>query len=63
LLSGQQLMARLALVIPWPKAPPVSYRGVFASHSQLRELVLPASQPRPASISLRPPVSMQSRRR
>ena len=42
-LSGQQMMARLALLVPRPGKHLVRYKGVFASHSSFRPLIVPTS--------------------
>lgn len=42
-LSGQKMMARLALLVPRPGKHLVRYKGVFASNSSFRRLIVPKS--------------------
>lgn len=43
ILSGQELMRRLALLVPRPKIHLVRYFGVFASRSNWRPLIVPST--------------------
>ncbi|MBI5545412.1 MAG: transposase [Deltaproteobacteria bacterium] len=40
-LSGQQMIGRIALLIPRPKLHLIRYAGVFAGHSSWRPLIEP----------------------
>jgi hypothetical protein len=44
-LSGVELVARLAALIPPPRVHSVRYFGVFAPHAKLRALVVPKPKP------------------
>jgi hypothetical protein len=43
-LTGQEMMSRLALLIPRPRVHTVHYRGVFASHSSWRKFIVPSTE-------------------
>jgi len=47
-VSGQELLARLALLVPPPRFHTTRYYGLFAPRSKLRRLVVPCSPPAPA---------------
>ncbi|MBI5543751.1 MAG: transposase [Deltaproteobacteria bacterium] len=47
-LTGQQMMRRIALLVPRPKLHLVRYTGVFAGHSSWRPLIVPASPRKPS---------------
>ena len=44
-ISGEELMTRLAVLVPPPRVHTTRYFGVFAPRSQLRRLVVPLSPP------------------
>ena len=46
LLTGIELVGRLAALIPPPRMHLVRYYGVFAPHSRLRKRVVPRQQPK-----------------
>ena len=43
ILTGQQMMARLALLVPRPKIHLIHYTGVFAANSNWRKIIVPKS--------------------
>ena len=46
-VSGEELMARLAVLVPPPRVHTTRYFGVFAPRSSLRRLVVPCSPAAP----------------
>ena len=57
ILTGQELMRRLALLVPRPRIHLIRYFGVFASRSHWRALIVPSNKNQPSGCGKREPVS------
>jgi Putative transposase len=49
IMSPEELLGRIAALVPPPRYPLVRYQGVFAPRSSFRPLVTPRPRPRPAA--------------